>query len=647
MCGLAAVIGPRLGSEQLGRLIVDLTSSLVHRGPDHVGQAVRGGVALGHTRLRVVDPRPEADQPMSFDDAHLVFSGALVNHRELRRELQAEHGVAFRTTCDTEVLLHALRIHGEEALPRLQGMFAFVFHDARRGRVLAARDRTGIKPLVWARRADGVVLVASEAQAIVRHASVDRSVDRLAFRQMLRFNHPLGDRTFFAGVRSVEPGWLLSLEVEDARPRMRQWASLRLAPEPARLAEASDRLDHAFRRAMDRAVDVDVPVGCYLSGGVDSSGIAADLASRSASPRLYSLVLPGVRYSEESHIDRVTDALGARTQKVAITSIALADYVEYATRAEMPQWWTSDLALAALAKRARSDGTAVVLSGEGPDELFAGYEIYRVARLRPLLANAGAVVGAVGPALPMIRRFAPWLDLDLAVASAYLASHAPGGAAATLDHFGFHPENLALWECLEARNPLAAPLVDEASLYAESERAYFRQRIAPASEGLSNLERNLHFEITERLPRWVLHMGDRMGSTHGVELRFPYLDDDFVRLALRLPMRLRATLLEDKRALRRMHAGRLPKAIARRRKQPLYTPTAEWLGPVLADPELGRYWSREAFTRAGLLDFAVCDAARARLARGHRSDALTNMVDEWLFSFALTTSIVAVDLCGA
>ena len=142
-------------------------------------------------------------------------------------------------------------------------------------------------------------------------------------------------------------------------------------------------------------------------------------------------------------------------------------------------------------------------------------------------------------------------------------------------------------------------------------------------------------------------MGDRMSSTHGIELRFPYLDDDFVGTSLRLPMRLRATLFEDKRVLRRIHRRRLPAAIAKRRKQPLYTPTAEWLGPVLSDPGLSRYWSRDVFERGGLLDFAACDVARARLAHGSKTDALTGMVDEWLFSFALTTSIVAVELCGA
>ena len=140
-----------------------------------------------------------------------------------------------------------------------------------------------------------------------------------------------------------------------------------------------------------------------------------------------------------------------------------------------------------------------------------------------------------------------------------------------------------------------------------------------------------------------------MSSTHGVELRFPYLDDDFVSSALSLPAHLRATMLEDKRALRRMFRRRLPRSIARRRKQPLYTPTREWLAPVLADPRLGRYWSRAAFERAGLLDFETCDRARTRLEQGPAAsgDALTAMTDEWLFSFALTCSIIAVDLCGA
>jgi asparagine synthase (glutamine-hydrolysing) len=301
----------------------------------------------------------------------------------------------------------------------------------------------------------------------------------------------------------------------------------------------------------------------------------------------------------------------------------------------------------------------MILTGEGPDELFAGYEIYRVARLRPLLTRAGSLLGGVSsPSLektsaPIVKRLLPWLDADTSVARAYLAGHDPRREASTLDHFGFHPENLALWEVLEARSPLSEDVRRGARRYRESERSYFRERLAPQAVGLTSLERNLHFEITERLPRWILHMGDRMSSTHGIELRFPYLDDDFMDASLRLPMALRATLLEDKRVLRRMHRRRLPRSIARRRKQPLYTPTAQWLAPVLADARLSRYWSRETFERIGLLDFDVCDVARARLERptsgktGAPADALTAMTDEWLFSFALTTSIIAVDLCGA
>jgi asparagine synthase (glutamine-hydrolysing) len=656
MCGVTAVVGPRLSSSVLAELARGLTHALVHRGPDQAAYVVHGPVALGHTRLRVVDPRPEADQPMSFGDVHLVFSGAIVNHRELRRELERTHGVAFRTTSDTEVLLHTLRIEGEHALERLKGMFAFVFLDARRKRLFAARDRSGIKPLVWARRDDGTLVLASEAQAIVRTTGIPRDIDPIALRQLLRFNHPLGAHTFFAQVRSLEPGCAMHVDVsgeQPVEPVLRRWSwTSRIAQRASGISEAALRLDDSFRTAVARAADVDVPLGCYLSGGVDSSGIAAELARTGARAQLYSLVLPGVRWSEELPIDRAARHLDARPEKVAITGITLDDVVEYGLRAEMPQWWTSDLALGVLARRARQHGSAVILSGEGPDELFAGYEVYRLARMREPLVRAGVLFGGVlargTVAGPLVRRFVPWLDMDMSVARAWLASHDRRRAAAIDDHYGFHPENLALWEVLEARHPLS-PRVSgaaEDARYRESERTHFRERIGADAHGLSSLERNLHFELTERLPRWILHMGDRMSSTHGVELRFPYLDDDFVAVALSLPANLRATTFEDKRVLRRMHRRRLPRSVARRRKQPLYTPTREWIGPVLADPRLERYWSRSVFERTGLLDFDVCEAARARIAHQVPTDTLGAMADEWLFTFALTTSIVAVDLCG-
>ncbi|MBX3198101.1 MAG: asparagine synthase (glutamine-hydrolyzing) [Labilithrix sp.] len=654
---MTAVVGPSLDRDVLGRMVGALTSALSHRGPDHAACEVLGPVALGHARLRVVDPRPDADQPMTFAGGRLVFSGAILNHRELRRELEGTRGVVFRTMSDTEVLLHALAIYGDAALDRLQGMFAFVYHDVRRRRLLAARDRAGIKPLAWARREDGTIVLASEAQAILRAADVGRAIDTTALRQLLRFNHPLGDHTFFAHVRSLEPGCAMSIElasgVRAPGTSIRRWWAPRMAPRPLALSDAVDRLDASFRAAVERAADVDVPLGCYLSGGVDSSGIAAELQRTGRPARLYSLVSPGARWSEEEPIDRVTRAIGARTAKIAIEGVTLDDFVEYALRAEMPQWWTSDLALGVLARRAKADGIAVVLGGEGPDELFAGYEIYRIAKLRGALVRAGELFGGALArgrwAGALTRRFVPWLDMDTSVARAWLGSHDRRRAAAVHDHFGFHPENLPVWEVLEARRPLSARLGDArlAADYRDSERAQFRERIGAGTAGLSSLERNLHFEITERLPRWILHMGDRMSATHGVELRFPYLDDDFFAASLSLPMNLRATLLEDKRVLRRMHERRLPRRIARRRKQPLYTPTRAWLAPVLADPRLERYWSRDAFARADLLDFGVCDAARSRLARGAPTDSLGAMSDEWLFTFALTASILAVELCGA
>ncbi len=648
MCGLVAVVSARHDAGWLERTLCVMTRALAHRGPDHAGWWVRGPVGLGHTRLRVADPTPRADQPQSFDACHLVFAGAIINHVALRRELEREHGVCFQTTGDTEVLLHLLRLHGPEALPRLQGMFAFAFVDERRRRLLLARDRAGIKPLHWARGDNGCLLVASEARAIVQTGAVPAIVDAASVAQLVRFNHPLGSGTFFERVQALEPGTMLDVDVNrlDAAPR--RWAELRLAPRPMTLSEAVEELDARFKRAVERAAAVDVPLGVYLSGGVDSGGIAAEVVGQGQRPSLYSLIVEGAGTSESAAIEQTTAHLGVSTRRVTPGPLGLDDLVQYALRAEMPQWWTSDLALGALARAARAEGTTVVLAGEGPDELFAGYDVYRLAPFRPLFTGlARPLAGATRLAVAVGQRFIPWLPIDGSVVDAYLKSHDRGREREVLDHFGFHPEHLATWEALEAHSPLAPALRDQHARHRERERAHFRASLAARAEGLSSTERNLQYEVSERLPQWILHMGDRMSSTHGVELRFPYLDDDFMDAALRLPMDCRSTVRESKRALRGAHRRRLPATVAGRRKQALYTPTRAWLGPVLDDERLSRYWSRQAFERAGLLDFDACEAARARLGAGERPDALTGMVDEWLFVFALTTSILAVEVCGA
>lgn len=629
------------------RTVAAMTEALMRRGPDHRSHFVRGHVGLGHARLRVVDPTPRADQPMSVGDCHLVFAGAIVNHLALREEL-AEEGVRFATTGDTEVLLHLLRLRGDAALPRLQGMFAFAFYDERRRHLLLARDRIGIKPLVWARDDDGALLAASEASAIFRASTISRRVDEVALTQLVQFNHPLGSHTFFERVRALEPGCALHVDVERfGCPTPHRWGSVRLAPRPMALPDAIDVLDGAFSRAVARASAVEVPLGCYLSGGVDSGGIAAELARQGRSASCFSLLLDG-ELSEEAAIGRTAEHVGIDTHHVRLERLSLADLVDYAVRAEMPQWWTSDLALGALARAARLEGTTVVLAGEGPDELFAGYDVYRIAPFRPVFTGlARPLSGLSRLATSIGQRFVPWLPIDASVVDAYLASHDRSRARSVVDHYGFYPENLALWECLLARAPLAPAIRARRATHREAERAHFRASPPSVVPGLSPLERNLQFEISERLPRWILAMGDRMSSAHGLELRFPYLDDAFVDEALTLPMSCRATLRESKRVLRRMHRRRLPSSVAGRRKQALYTPTGAWLGPVLADGDLGRYWSKAVFERAGLLDFRPCEAARARLAAGVRPDALTGMVDEWLFTFALTTSILAVEVCGA
>jgi len=647
MCGVTAVVALRSGATWVERVLGTMTRTLVHRGPDHTGLWARSGVGLGHTRLRVVDPNERSDQPMSFGSSHVSFAGAIMNHVELRRDLEREHGVVFRTSGDTEVLLHMLRIHGENALTKLKGMFGFVYFDEATDVVLVGRDRVGIEPLLHARDAHGNVFIASEARAILASGAIGRNVDRVAFAELLRFNHPLGDRTFFEQIHAVLPGELLRIDVKSSDMTKRRWAELRLAPRSMSLDEAASRLDAHFTRAVARAAKVDVQMGVYLSGGIDSAGIAAEVPS--AQRRLYSLVLEQTSYSEGSAIAETASALGTIPKSLAVGKLTLDDIVAYAVRAEMPQWWTSDLSLGLLAKEAKLDGTSVILAGEGPDELFAGYDVYRISPFRPLFTGIARPLAALTKLTTAVgQRFLPWLPIDASVVSAYLDSHARARETEIVDHFGFHPENLALWETLERRSPLASCQKSVSVEAREIERDHFHRSFATTAEGLTSLERNLQFEISCRLPAWILHMGDRMSSTHGLELRFPYLDDDFVDMALTLPERARASVRENKRALRRMHRRRLPRAITERRKQALYTPIRIFSHAVLSDARLPRYWSRAVFERAGLLDFAVCDEARARLAHPkERSDALTEMVDEWLFLFALTTSILVVETCGA
>lgn len=621
-----------------------------HRGPDAAGIWSDGRVALGHNRLRVLDTSERADQPFSnpgeTDAPVLVYNGELYNHHVLRAEL-ARAGKVFRTTSDTEVLYHALSVWGTGALERLRGMFAFVFYMPRTGTLIAARDRLGIKPLHLA-RVGGAVLLASESRGLLASGWVDADLDPLVVHQISRFNHPLGTRTGFAQVSSVAPGTVLTWNADGASRGHRYFRPSVVPSTEHDFAERTRRLDAAFVRAVGSHLQADVPVAIYLSGGLDSSGLVGEAVRRTRAPvATYSLSFPGQPCDETPSIERLVDGMAVESRFVTVSDTTFAEYTRYIEHAGMPQLWTTDLSLMRLASVVREGGHRVALSGEGPDELLAGYDVFRWMKLRRALEPLGILRWlSRSPWTARAAGVGGWFRPDVSLLRLYAEAHETAARDHLEGRYGFYPEHIATWGMLQAGAPdlFTSDYAAMIPGFIDEDARVLSETFDPLRRGETNVSpfrANLLFEIAVRLPNWVLAMSDRMSSAHGIELRVPYLDDDFVGEALRLPDGDRFRGLTGKRILRHMHEGRVPPRVRTGGKLPLYTPITEWVGSFFADPQVHDLLAGDSAGTSGIFDRRAVGRIAERVRLGRYDSMVERLGTEWAFLLFLSTSILA------
>lgn len=518
-------------------------ATLAHRGPDDAGVLTAGPLGLAATRLRLLDLGPTGDQPWSDGRRALTFNGEVYNHRELARELVAE-GVELRGHSDTEVVFHALDRWGvETTLRRLEGMFALAFADLDTSEVWLGRDRLGIKPLVWTDHA-GTVAWASEAKALAPVRPLEPDPVQAVFAVAGRLERSARN-TAFLGVHRLEPGHLLHVAPRHS-PRSRRWWSLEEVVDEAYHRELAglddaaraDRFDRLLHAAIDRMVVSDAPLGVFLSGGVDSSLVAAIAGRSNVPPALYTADVAGTR-SEAGAARVVAEHLGRGLTLAAFaTADVLDDWALATWHAEAPiVTHMNALPFRRLAARAAADGTKGALTGEGADELFFGYGEIAAARIATI---AGAPLAAA-------RRMAGRLPAPIGPA---LARRAVSQADFLVDLAG----DLARPRLVDAGSSAFAFLGTEQAA---------RHGVVLAWLG-------------DHLPT-LLHRNDAMGMAASLEARFPFLDEEVVRFGVNLPVRaklapsrrvgdLRHPFVADKAVVRRVAARYLPTTVARREK---------------------------------------------------------------------------------
>ena len=611
MCGIIACLahgGPAPGRELLARM----NALHARRGPDSraVVECDGGRLGLAHTRLAVIDLSREADQPMTDEGGRrwLVFNGEIYNHRELRARLEAL-GERFRTRSDTEVLLRALMRWGQDALERLEGMFAFVYADLDAGWLLAARDRMGIKPLYWTSR-DGLTCFSSTLAPLTLLPGFPGRVDPVARFEMLVSKYVCAPRSIYEGVAKLEPGALVRVDFSGAVSRRRWWTQRSwTGPGPDSGAPRRDwraELEAALDQAVERQLVADVPVGVFLSGGVDSSLVAALAARRAPGVRTFSIGFREARWDESAHARAVARHLGTRHSEYILAPRDVERTFQALVRAfDEPFGDASALALHVLCREARRDVT-VALSGDGGDEQFFGYARYRqLAGIQPLVRLAPAWLRRLALAL---AGGAPRSRLGHALAAGL-------GFPAPRDQYThFVLENFALLAELCGAGPREALW---ATGLAEANRRGMDLAGGRLGPGMM-LADQMHY-----LPDDCLTKTDRVSMDNSLEVRVPLLDEAVLRTSLPMPLALKFSRGRTKAVLRDILAAHLPPGLAERPKMGFGVPLDTWLFDGLEGLR-GRLLSRGALEGAGLDPDGV-----ARVLAAHRAGRVDHQYFLW------------------
>jgi len=610
MCGIVGV-WDRTGYTPDSGLVCAMRDRMACRGPDDAGLWVDGAVALAHRRLAVIDPSPAGHQPMVDErtGSALTYNGEVYNFRDLAHELK-QAGVTLHTRTDTEVVLKSYRLWGPDCLTRFNGMFALGLWDARRRGLFLARDRIGIKPL-YVMIGPRVVLFASRLGPLLLHPDCPREIDREAMAIYLELGYTPSPRTILRGVRKLRPGQAMWIGPDGVRG-WTYWNPDQIAVDRswdrAKPDTATDRLGELIRDAVRLREIADVPLGAFLSGGIDSSLVVAMMMAehgRTRSAATFTIGFEEADYDEAAHARRIAAHLGTTHHEQHCRADGLLDLLDqYEEHYDEPFADASALPTLQLARFAREHVT-VALSGDGGDELFLGYPQYAwLNRLAPAFWIPGRCRRPIARVLAGISRHRP------AMLGRFLERTDPVEAFAYAKGILKHDRVDGL---CGAVSPAAADLFAD------------RVRTMPAGDWM---ERAARLDLAFSLPDDLLRKVDAATMAVGLEARVPLLDHRIVEFALSLPRRFKYGRGGGKRLLRRVLARHLPAAWLDRPKQGFCVPLRHWFRRGPDDPCTTMV--REAIGSKVLADWGPFDRVRIeRLLRMHRAGRVDNAPILW------------------
>jgi asparagine synthase (glutamine-hydrolysing) len=602
MCGIAGIFDCHDRREIDDRLLRRMTAALTHRGPDGDGFYRVAGVGLGHRRLAIVD-LAGGTQPL-FNEDHsvcVVFNGEIFNFQSLATELIGL-GHVFRTRCDTEVIVHAWEEWGRHCLDRFNGQFAFGLWDQRRELLFLARDRLGEKPLYYSLLPDGRLLFASELKSLLCSPAIDRRLDPQAVEEFFALGYVPDPQSIYRGIHKLSPGhFLLVRRGDSALEPQKYWQLSFIDDASLSRHEAADELIARFRDAVRIRMIADVPLGAFLSGGVDSSGVVAMMAALDPAPvKTFSISFGASGFDETGYAAKIAGRYATEHQVRRVDPNAFDLLDRLATIYDEPFADSSAIPTFRVSAMAREKVT-VALSGDGGDEVFAGYRRYRahliedrIRRLLPALVRAPAfgLAGAVYPKLDWAPRWlrgkATLQELARDPVSAYFLSVSVSG------------KDLR-------RRLFSRDLVRDLQGYSAAEVVRRHMGGSGSRHPLSQVQ---YADIKTFLPGDILTKVDRASMANSLEVRVPLLDHTLVEWAARLPASLRLQSGEGKRVLKTAFEPFVPADILYRPKQGFVVPLAQWFrGPLrarlrdtLCGPVLRQSGLFEMTTIADLLD---------------------------------------------
>ena len=603
MCGICFIYNSSENSADTS-LITSMVSSLEHRGPDGCNSFIEAGVALGHSRLSIVDIEGGKQPMISADGRYIVsYNGEIYNYKSLRQELE-KRGVEFTTHCDTEVVLNMFIVHGKSCVSYLRGMFAFAVYDKQTGELFVARDRLGIKPLFY--RWDGNVLLgASEIKAIFASGLVEPELDPHSIANYFKYQFSVAPYTPFQHIFELEPGHTMTI-TQGGVPEVERYWDLEFPKddeyEYREEWEWETRLQDLLDDAVVSHMIGDVPIGAYLSGGIDSATTTYMLSKHYDNPvQSFTIKFTNEANDESAIAKSIADYINVPNAAMVLDddrpSGYLQELIDAVYHLEQPQRVAVDIPHFMLSDFVRSKNYKVVYTGDGADEIFGGYDCYRQDMIRIWGNEKSSAAEREEFYLNAFRD-----NFSDSYMRHLLYHHEPSRQSNTIKHYGCYPVWYDTWQIL---NDVSDKLLSEKikqQLDNNKQMDELISRMKPQLEGRHLLNQSLYIETKTRLSGWILWKSDRLSMSHNVEARVPFMDHKLVEFAAEIPPQLKLNGMDEKYLLKKIMHEHLPQHPQQYKKRAFYTPIKEWFFTEGKIQSLSSFLSEEAIERCGMFD---------------------------------------------